>query len=248
MLCIANILDISAQFLSPSLGKSVIIDTYAMPISNWSREFVMRLLILGWICLVFTLAGCGSQCHTHSGDQAKSGNKECTECEQCSTPSRSAILSSGEENKESPAIALTKVKYDAFAKDIKAQNGKVVIAYQWASASGPSKKNLPMLIELQRKHAKEGLVCITASNDTKEAGKEALKHLNEINCGLVNYLQDENDTVDGWTSCFGCCGFPTLVIFGRDGKRAATYEVTELPFEAATIEKTLVKLLGASQK
>ena len=205
----------------------------------------MRLLVLG---LAFTLAGCSSQCQTHSGEQSRSDDTECHDCEQCKTPSRSAILSSSEENNESPAIALTKVKYDAFAKDLKAQNGKVVIAYQWASASGPSKKNLPMLIELQRKHAKAGLVCITASSDTKEASKDALKHLAEINCDLVNYLQDENDTVDGWTSCFGCCGFPTLVIFGRDGKRAAMYEVTELPFEVATIEKTLVKLLNSAQE
>ena len=104
----------------------------------------MRLLVLG---LVLALAGCGFNCQKgmppKSGDsQAKSGDKECTQCEQCSTPSRSAILSSSEENKdELPAISLKTVKYDAFAQDIKALNGKVVIAYQWSSVSGPSKKN-----------------------------------------------------------------------------------------------------------
>ena len=91
-----------------------------------------------------------------------------------------------------------------------------------------------MLIELQRSMPARARLPRRAA--TPKASSESLKHLKEINCQLVNYLQDENDTVDGWTSCFGC-GFPTLVIFGRDGKRAATFEVTELPFEAATIEK-----------
>ena len=196
----------------------------------------MRAVLLCYIGLLF-LAGC--HCHLCESETKSAAKEGCTECG-CTEMSRTAILDKKDE--AAADITLKTVKFDAFMKDIKAQSGKVVCAYQWTNANAACKKNLPVLIELQRKFAKD-VVFMTVSSDLAKDGPGALKHLEAIKCDLVNYLEDENDTVDGWTSCFGCCGFPGLVVFGRDGKKAATFEATELPFEAATIEKTLVKLI-----
>lgn len=197
----------------------------------------MRLLTLGSIGIAFILSGC---CADHESPTSAQSAKACGDGACCAMPSRSALLAREE---EAAAIALKTVTFDAFKKDIKFHNGKVVCAYLWTSTSGPSKKNLPTLLALQHKFAKDGLVCVTVSNDDAKTCKEALACLEKEKCDLVNYLQDEKDASDGWTNCFGCCGFPVLIVFGRDGKASASFEVTELPFEPATIEKTLVKLL-----
>ena len=205
----------------------------------------MRALSWLWIGLPFLFVGC---CGSHDGGSTctptpKSAGEECTEGDCCRAPSRSEIVARSEETES--AVALKTVKFDAFMKDVKAHKGKVVAAYLWSNAAGPSKKNLAMMPELQRKFAKDGLVCMTVSNDKKEASKAALQCLEKAGCDFVNYLQDEDEPVEGWASCFGCCGFPVLVVFGRDGKQAASFEVTEMPFEAAVIEKALVKALNA---
>ena len=203
----------------------------------------MRVLTSLCIALPLLLAGC---CKSQECDScptaAKSTGEECSEGECCKMPSRADVLTKNENAEE--AAALKTVKFDAFIKDVKAEKGKVVAAYLWTNAAGPSKKNLPVISEMQRKFAKDGLVCMTVSSDKKAVSKDAAQCLEKAGCEFANYIQDEDDVVDGWTSCFGCCGFPALVIFGRDGKQAATFEVTEMPFESAVIEKTLVKLLN----
>jgi hypothetical protein len=247
MLPIAFTFALGRELHSPEACQSAII----MPYKAIIRKATMRMLTLCWIVFAFTLAGCYSshECATKSTAQT---NKDCCptgDCcpgDCCSPPSRAQILNTAEEaDKDAKAIELKTVKFDAFMKDVKAHNGKVVCAYLWTNASGPSKKNLPLLLELQQKHAAAGLVCLTVSSDAKDASTEALKHLESAKCALANYRQADDDVVDGWTKCFGCCGFPVLIVFGRDGKQAASFEVTELPFEAATIEKTLVKLLNS---
>jgi hypothetical protein len=200
----------------------------------------MRAFTVCWIGLALTFAGCCS--NQESPTSAKSSPRNGADCDCCAPPSRSALAESSE---EAAAVALKTIKFDAFQKEVKAQQGKVVCAYLWSSASAPSKKNLPLLIDLQHKFAKDGLVCVTVSNDPAKTSGDALKHLELAKCDLANYRQDDNDASDGWTNCFGCCGFPVLIVYGRDGKQAATFEVTELPFEPATIEKAVTKLLQA---
>jgi hypothetical protein len=198
----------------------------------------MRATIIG-IGLVL-LAGCYChECQTKSEkpttSAAQSDSSPCDgKC--CALPSRASLTDA-----EDP-IALKTVKFDAFTKDVARHKGKVVLAYQWTNASAASKKNLPILLELQRKH-KDAVVLLTVSNDLEKATKDVLKTLQDGKCAACNYRQDEKDVVDGWASCFGCCGFPSLVVFGRDGKRAASFEVTEMPFDPAAIEKSLAKLL-----
>lgn len=202
----------------------------------------MRVLIVG-LGLILVLAGCYEQTsqQTKAAPVKTKVAKECDGDCCCALPGRAALLE--HTDKTEGAVALKTVKFEAFMKDVQAHKGKVVLAYQWSTTSAPSKKNLPTLLELQRKH--KDVVLVTVSSDLEKAAKDVLKTLQEGNCTVANYQQDEKDVVDGWTSCFGCCGFPTLIVFGRDGKKAASFEVTEAPFEAATIEKTLVSLLEA---
>ncbi|MBI3821966.1 MAG: TlpA family protein disulfide reductase [Planctomycetes bacterium] len=205
----------------------------------------MRPLSLCGIGLAFVLAGCNYCCSSSEAPtQSAAEVAKKDDCPCCDCPSRESLLAKESQKKEEAApVALKTVKFDAFMKDVKGHKGKVVVAYAWASASAPSKKNLPVLLELQRKH--KDVVFVTVSMDPEKSSKETLKTLEDAKCNVVNYLQDEKDPVEGWASCFGCCGFPTLVVMDRNGKKAATIEVTELPFDAATIEKTLVKVLDA---
>src|SRR4051794_14014803 len=126
----------------------------AFPLEIYPGSLLMRASLLCWIVLSFTLAGCGAhECQSKVDTDAKSSAKDvCPDAQCCSGPTSSAVV----EN-EDATVALKTVKFDAFIKDVKAQNGKVVCAYLWSNASEPSKKNLPMLLELQRKYAKEGL-------------------------------------------------------------------------------------------
>jgi hypothetical protein len=207
----------------------------------------MRALALCCFGLALTLAGCGvHECATKSEAETKSGTTDCAQCDCCSMPTRSTLLHKSEEtNEDAKGSELKTVKFDAFMKDIKAQTGKVVCLYQWAGNHTPSRKHLPDVIALQKKFAKDGLVCMTLSMDLGESRKETLKSLQKVNCDLANYLPAENESVEAWEAVFGCCGIPTVVIYGRNGKQAASFMMTDAPIDLASIEKALVKQLDA---
>jgi hypothetical protein len=202
----------------------------------------MRILSACWVALAFGLAGCCGSHECHPKSESTAATETCTEGDCCEKTSPTTAPA---DQTEVAAVALKTVKFDAFEKEIQANQGKIVFAYQWTNANPASRKNLPVLLALQKKYSKEGLIGLTASSDLAKNGKDALKHLEEIQCVLGNYLQDETDVSDGWTSCFGCCGFPSLVVFDRAGKKAASFEVTELPFDLATLEKAITPLLNA---
>lgn len=207
----------------------------------------MRASALCWFGLALTLAGCGvREIPTESEAEAKPRTADSADCDCCSMPTRSAFLQKSDETKQDiKRIELKTVQFDPFMKDIKAQAGKVVCLYQWAGNHAPSKKHLPDLIAMQKKFTNDGLVCMTLSIDLGEARKETLKYLQKVNCDLANYLPAENETVEAWDAVFGCCGIPSVVIYGRNGKQAASFMMTETPIDLASIEKALVKQLDA---
>lgn len=206
----------------------------------------MRAFTLVSFGLILTLAGCGThECASRTETDAKSTDAECKSDDCCSNLSRTALLTKSVENAAPGAVRLKTTKFDAFTKEVAAQNGKVVCAYLWSEAHAASKKNLPILLALQRKFEKDGVVCLTVSNDPAKATTKTVKALEDAQCNLANYQQAADDAIEGWAGTFGCCGFPALVVFGRDGKKAATFDVTELPFDPAVIEQTVTKLLAA---
>ncbi len=206
----------------------------------------MRAFTLASLGLILTLAGCGThECASRTGTDAKATEAECKSDDCCSSLSRTALLTKSAKNGAPGAVGLKTIKFDAFTKEVGSQNGKVVCAYLWSEAHAASKKNLPILLALQRKFEEEGVVCLTVSNDPAKASTKTAKALEDAQCNLANYQQAPDDAIDGWAGTFGCCGFPALVVFGRDSKKAATFEVTEVPFDPAVIEQTLTKLLAA---
>jgi hypothetical protein len=207
----------------------------------------MRALARCWLGLALTLAGCGvHERPTKSEAETESATTDCTECDCCSMPTRSTLLHRSDETKQdAKRIELMTVKFDPFMKDIKAQTGRVVCLYQWAGNHAPSRKHLPDVIALQKKFAIDGLVCMTLSMDMGESRKETLKYLRNVNCNLVNYLPAETESVEAWDAIFGCCGIPSVVIYGRNGKQAASFMMTDAPIDLASIEKALVKQLDA---
>lgn len=191
---------------------------------------------LAWCGIVIALTGCSIQ-ETPAPDTRRAKVSDDCEGDCCTNLSRSALLA----RSSADEIGIKTVKFDAFAKDIQAHKGQIVCAYQWSEGNAASKKNLAMLVDLQKKLGQDA-VFFTVSNDPARKNESVLSALKDAKCALANLRQDDEDTVDGWASTFGCCGFPALVVFDRAGKKSATFEVTELPLDPAAIEAALGKL------
>ena len=141
-------------------------------------------------------------------------------------------------------ITLTPVKYDGLKQEILKNRGKVVVVDFWATNCPPCKKALPHYIELQKKHADQGLVVIAVSVDPMSKIGRASEIMNDLQSPLRNLLLDE--PVDMWTQKFDSTSLPFAYVFDRRGKwvrfRAIEYEKNPDNYEA-DVMKTVARLL-----
>jgi hypothetical protein len=100
---------------------------------------------------------------------------------------------------------------------------------------------MPHLVEMQEKYRANGLVCMTVSGDDKDDAKKALAFLQRINAKIENYHWIES--IDDMEKHLGPTAFPTVVVFGRDGKKAKVFS-NEDPFEHGDVEKYVKGLLN----
>src|SRR5215470_15013302 len=80
-------------------------------------------------------------------------------------------------------VQVIPVKYDELKQEILKNRGKVVVVDFWQTTCGPCVEALPHYIELQKKHADQGLVVLTVSLDKADNPKKvasANKILTEI--------------------------------------------------------------------
>lgn len=88
-------------------------------------------------------------------------------------------------------ITLQVVKYDTLAKEVLKHRGKVVMIDFWGVNCPPCIAKLPHVVELQKKHAKDGLVVLTVTLDEPSDKEEALERLKQKKVPLTNFLLDE---------------------------------------------------------
>lgn len=147
------------------------------------------------------------------------------------------------------AIRVTEVRFPALDKAITDQKGKVVVVDFWATWCKPCVKKFPHLVEMHRKLAAKGLVCVSVSMD--KAGpvpgtpEEILAFLRKEGAEFPNFILGEPEADEKpLAGRFGeFAGIPYMVVFDRTGKKIWDSDTRSLkPEEVAhLIEEELAK-------
>lgn len=145
-----------------------------------------------------------------------------------------------------PTIELKTVKYPELAKFIRAQKGKVVVVDIWGDFCLPCKKEFPHLVELHKKHADKGLVCVSVAIDEKYTPK-ALEFLKKVGATFPNFWLDEPGDV--WQERWDLKGVPAVFVFDRQGRRYRKFDNDDpdKQFTYADVEPVVQKLLAEKE-
>jgi thiol-disulfide isomerase/thioredoxin len=140
------------------------------------------------------------------------------------------------------------VKYKDMGDLVLKNRGKVVVVDFWTTGCVPCKKEMPNLVALYNKYAKDGLVAITANLDVpKDREQQAvnesrLRFLKKVNATFDNLLLDEPESV--WQK-LNIEAVPCVLVFDRQGKyyRFGGSADAARPAEYKEIEPLVVELL-----
>ena len=126
-------------------------------------------------------------------------------------------------NAAEPApVTIKTIKYADLGKAVRAHKGKVVVVDIWASWCVPCKKEFPELVELHKKYADKGLVCISVSFDDVDDKGRALDFLKEKGATFPNLLLTDYDGEGGkkLETRYGFRGsIPYFMVFARSGEK-----------------------------
>jgi thiol-disulfide isomerase/thioredoxin len=141
---------------------------------------------------------------------------------------------------KSDKVELKTIKYDKLGEAVRAHKGKVVVVDIWASWCVPCKQEFPHLVELHRKYAADGLVCISVSVDEAKTEGDALKFLQKQKATFANYRLDEE--TDFWQDRWDLKAIPAVFVFDRDGKRVQKFSMDD-PNNQFTYAQDVVPLV-----
>jgi thiol-disulfide isomerase/thioredoxin len=146
-----------------------------------------------------------------------------------------------DDTSDSP-VDLKTVKLKELLEQIGSHKSKIVVVDVWATFCVPCKDGFPHLVELQKKHAADGVVCVSVSVDDTDARPAALKFLRKQNAAFPNYLLDEVPTV--WQDHWDITAIPAVFVY-RDGKLLArfTYDDPDKQFTHKDVENKVASLL-----
>jgi len=128
-------------------------------------------------------------------------------------------------------VSVTEVGAADFEKALKDQKGKVVLIDCWATWCAPCVKKFPHLVELHKKYADKGLVCVSLSmdkfGDLEDYKKEkVLDFLKDKKATFPNFIvSDPKKDEEPLTKLIGDSSLiPYMVMFDRAGKKVWTSE------------------------
>ncbi|MBL8798438.1 MAG: redoxin domain-containing protein [Planctomycetia bacterium] len=149
---------------------------------------------------------------------------------------------SGQQPAAAP-VELQVVKYGELCKAVRAQKGKVVVVDLWADWCIPCKMAFPHLVELHKRYAKDGLVCMSISLDEAKDKQKPLAFLQKQNALFPNFLLDEE--VSLWQEKFDINGPPAIFVFNRDNRRARKFDGNDprIVYTHEDVEKLVKELL-----
>jgi thiol-disulfide isomerase/thioredoxin len=141
-------------------------------------------------------------------------------------------------------VTLRVVKWPALEAHLAKQHGKVVLIDIWLNTCIPCKKEFPHFVELHRKFAEQGLVCISLNTDEPSEKEIALEYLKSKKATFDNFLIDEPIPV--WQEKLHTNTAPAALIFGHDGKLRKDFGDDE--FTYVEVEKAVVEALAERNK
>ena len=118
-----------------------------------------------------------------------------------------------------------------------AHKGKVVLFDFWATWCEPCREEMPVLASLEKELGSRGLVLLTVSADEPEQEADASEFLSRTGIRPPAYIKRARSDEDfinfidrKWSGAL-----PALFLYGRDGKRAASFigETDRQDIEAA---------------
>ena len=147
---------------------------------------------------------------------------------------------------EPAEVSLHIVKNTELEAAIKEQKGKIVVVDFWATWCPPCKKEFPHLVELNRKHGRDGVVCISVSLDEETDRDAALKFLRGQQANFPNFLLNEEpeESQKHWK----INSIPAVQVFDRAGQLVKTFDSDDTKhFTYADVNKLVEELLLAKQ-
>jgi len=138
--------------------------------------------------------------------------------------------------------ALRPLDEKAYAQLISSHKGNVVLVDFWATWCAPCREEMPLLVQLERKHRSRGLRLVTVSCDEPEdqskAGQFLTKHGAPQPAYLKRAAEDEKfiEFVSGkWSGAL-----PAMFLYDRNGRLARSF-IGET--DMAVLEQAVLKLL-----
>ncbi len=146
-----------------------------------------------------------------------------------------ATLSAGEDAKSEVSVQI--LDWADTQKLIASKRGKVVVLDVWSNSCAPCLEEFPNLVALQ-KQQRPGVVCMSLNVDyiglkkrPPESYKDrVLKFLTTQDARFDNVLCNEKD--EAVFEKLGIPSIPAVLVYGRDGKLAKTFENSEAKTEA----------------
>lgn len=123
-------------------------------------------------------------------------------------------------------VELTETTAKDLDAAIAAHKGKVVLMDCWYLACGPCVKKFPHLVELHKKHAEGGLVCVSVNVFPEELTRKdkVLDFLKKQGASFPNYILKDDANNDQWQKDHGVEFTPWLLLFDKAGKAVAVPE------------------------
>lgn len=123
-------------------------------------------------------------------------------------------------------VELTETTANDLDAALAAHKGKVVLVDCWYLACGPCVKKFPHLVDLHKKHAGSGLVCVSVNVFPEELTRKekVLDFLTKQGASFPNYILKDDANADQWQKDRGVEFTPWLMLFDKAGKPVAVPE------------------------
>jgi thiol-disulfide isomerase/thioredoxin len=141
-------------------------------------------------------------------------------------------------------VELKDVTWAELGKAVRGQQGRIVVVDFWADYCVPCKKGFPHLVELQRRYADQGVVCLSVNVDEPDRREAALAFLQKQGAALPNFRLSEPSEV--WLARADIKAIPAVFVFDRDGSRVGKFESSEakMAFTHENVEGLVKDLLA----
>ena len=144
------------------------------------------------------------------------------------------------------AVTLRTIDEDELAEAIAGHRGKVVLVDFWATWCLACTELFPHTVALHDRFADAGLVVLTVSFDDPESKPAVLGFLKKHGATFDNFISRYGAGVES-AERFGLPGaLPQVVLFDRQGERAAVFPAPQSPVSPAAIDRSVEELLGGN--